>query len=133
VNRKTGWIFAAIGVVVLAVLFVLLRPQRGPDDEAARAPGVATGGLPVIVQLVVKGGRLASGPSVIQVTQGSEVLIDVVADQPDELHVHGYDLKADLQPGAPAQLRFVADKTGRFEYELHRAQSEIGALEVLPK
>jgi hypothetical protein len=134
--NKAVWIFVALGVVLLAGLFVLFRPE--PDAPAGPPPppppGVSPAApLPQAIQLVVKGGRLASGPSVIQVQQGAEVLIDIVADKTDQLHLHGYDLRVDLQAGAPAQLRFVADKTGRFEYELHEAQTELGALEVLPK
>ena len=132
--NKAAWIFVALGVVLLAGLFLLFRPEPEPPAEQARPPGVAAAApLPQAIQLVVKGGRLASGPAVIQVTQGTEVLIDVVSDKADELHVHGYNLSVDLRPGAPAQLRFVADKTGRFEYELHQARAEIGALEVLPR
>jgi FtsP/CotA-like multicopper oxidase with cupredoxin domain len=133
--RKTGWIFLAAGAVVLAGLFVMFRPAPPPaaPGEAA-APGVPPAApLPMAIQLVVKDGRLASGPAVTQVAQGQQVVIDVVADQADELHLHGYDLKVDLVPGVPASLRFVADKTGRFDYELHRAHAEIGAIEVQPR
>lgn len=134
-NNKSVWVFVALGVVLLGALFVLFRPAPPePAPPPPRQPGVSSAApLPQAIQLVVKAGRLASGPSVIQVQQGSEVIIDVVADKDDQLHLHGYDLKVDLRAGAPAQLRFVADKTGRFEYELHQAQVELGALEVLPR
>ena len=37
-----------------------------------------------------------------------------------------------LQAGEPATLGFVADKTGRFELELHQAHQTLAALEVHP-
>jgi hypothetical protein len=131
--RKTGWIFLAVGAALLAGLFVVFKPAP-PQPSEAPPPGVpAAAPLPMAIQLVVKDGRLASGPTVTQVAEGQQVVIDVVADKADELHLHGYDLKVDLVPHVPAQLRFVADKTGRFDYELHRSHAEIGAIEVQPR
>ena len=48
------------------------------------------------------------------------VLLVVEADAKDEVHVHGYDLFADVAPGDPAQIEFVADVPGIFEVELER-------------
>lgn len=142
--KKTGWIFLALGAAVLAALFVVLKPDGAPPGDAPaageaprppQAPGVpvtrAAG--PQIVELRVKEGRLESGPAQISVRQGDEVLIRLVIDRIDELHLHGYDLSVSLQPGIVAELRFVADRAGRFEYELHHAHVELGALEVHPR
>ena len=129
-------IFTIAGAALLLGLFVLLRPQ----PPAEQAPVLASGSavpvpppLPKVFVLFVQQGRLASGPSVIQVTEGDEVLLRITADTADELHLHGYDLHAELAPNAATELRFKAVKSGRFEYELHRAHAEIGALEVHPR
>ena len=53
-----------------------------------------------------------------EVAQGATVEIIVTSDVADELHVHGYDLYADLEPGVAATVSFVADIPGVFEVEL---------------
>jgi hypothetical protein len=50
----------------------------------------------------------------------------------DHVHVHGYDLMADVAPGAPATIRFTADAPGRFEIELEESGLQIAELEVRP-
>ena len=37
-----------------------------------------------------------------------------------------------LVPGQAARLEFVAQRTGRFTLELHRAGLELGAVEIYP-
>jgi hypothetical protein len=53
------------------------------------------------------------------VERGSTVRIVVTSDQPDELHLHGYDLYAGVGPGQQGVIEFVADQTGLFELETH--------------
>lgn len=53
------------------------------------------------------------------VEQGSRVRIVVTSDQPDELHLHGYDLAAQVTPDEPGEIEFVADQAGLFELETH--------------
>jgi hypothetical protein len=50
------------------------------------------------------------------------VSITVTGDVADELHVHGYDLRAELRPGEPVTVRFTADLTGVFQVETHRSK-----------
>jgi hypothetical protein len=132
-------LFIAAGIVVLGGLFVLFRPSPEPpapaaaistaQPEASAAPAI----LIDVFELVVQGGKLISGPSIIRVSQGEEIIIRVRIDTAEEFHLHGYDRKLDLAPGKPAELRLVVDRSGRFEYELERAGFELGVLEVLPR
>jgi hypothetical protein len=48
------------------------------------------------------------------------------------VHLHGYDLSADVAPGAPATIRFEANAPGRFEIELENTGVQIAELEVRP-
>ena len=48
------------------------------------------------------------------------------------MHLHGYDLMADVAPGAPATIRFTADVPGIFEVELEDRGLHIAELEVRP-
>ncbi|MEJ7583008.1 MAG: hypothetical protein WKF43_02765 [Acidimicrobiales bacterium] len=44
--------------------------------------------------------------------------------------MHGYDLRADVEPGAPRELTSTADIPGVFEVELEEAGQKLLDLEV---
>lgn len=139
-----------LGLGLLAGLFVWMKPaSNSPASSAPQAATAAVSGAasstvppmpsapaePVVqrIELVVKDSKLVSGPEVITVLQGSAVTLRVTTDHHDELHLHGYDLTLQLPTGQPAELSFVADRSGRFEYELHHSHLTLGALEVQPQ
>ena len=68
----------------------------------------------------------------VTVTEGDVVVVSVRSDVVDHVHVHGYDLMADVAPGKPARVRFRASLTGRFEIELEDRGEQIAQLTVLP-
>jgi heme/copper-type cytochrome/quinol oxidase subunit 2 len=82
--------------------------------------------------------RIAVGPEGVEsirrfsVRRGREVEIVVRSALADHVHLHGYDLMADVAPGAPATIRFTADVPGRFEIELEDRGLQIAELEVRP-
>jgi len=149
--RKVALIAAALGLLVS--LYFALRP--GDDNEAAltttavtttapttteappattEAPPATTEAAPAPVQVdvVVVGGEPQGGIVRESVDRDSEVVVTVTSDVADEVHVHGYDLMADVAPGAPATIRFTADAPGRFEIELENTGVQIAELEVRP-
>jgi hypothetical protein len=84
-----------------------------------------------VIEVTVQGGNV-QGPDRPTVTQGDKVLIVVRADVSDHVHVHSYDLMADVAPGEPARIRFVADVAGVFEVELEDGGRLLFQLEVAP-
>lgn len=84
-------------------------------------------------ELVVKNKELVSGPQILTVVQGEDVTIQIISDEEEELHLHGYDESIELVPNRQATLTFTADVSGRFPYELEYMQKEIGVLEVQPQ
>jgi len=67
------------------------------------------------------------------VSRGDQITVHVTSDGvQDEVHVHGYDLMADVAPGSPATIRFTADAPGRFDIELENTGVQIAELEVRP-
>ena len=54
----------------------------------------------------------------------------MTADRADEVHLHGYDRKVDIEPGKPAELEFTADVPGVFEVELEEAGLKLVELQV---
>jgi hypothetical protein len=66
------------------------------------------------------------------VKRGRDVVIVVRTELTDHVHLHGYDLMADVGPGKPGRLAFAADAPGIFEIELEDRGLHIAELEVRP-
>ncbi|MCW4354462.1 hypothetical protein ONR57_14225 [Hoyosella sp. YIM 151337] len=79
---------------------------------------------------VAEDGRRVDGDARITTQAGRTVILEVTSNTPEELHVHGYDLYADIEPGGTVQLEFVADLPGIFEVELHHAHVVLTQLRV---
>ena len=75
-------------------------------------------------------GQVSGDTGRVPVPAGEHVTLVVTSDAPDELHVHGYDLGADLAPGTPATVEFDATIPGVFEVELHDAGTLLLSLQV---
>jgi len=101
----------------------------GAPPSTGQPPATATfTGVGVAVQ--VAGGKVVPPTHRVDVPIGQRVRLQVVSDVADEVHVHGYDLKQDVAPGAPATVEFVADQPGLFEVELEAAKLQLVQLEV---
>ncbi len=123
-----------LGVLVaLVALFLLFRPGND-DEEASETTTTAVTAPPEGVQLTVaiRGGEPVDGIVRAEANQGDPVVVVVRSDVADEVHVHGYDLTADVAPGKPVQITFTATLTGRFEIELEDRGKQIAQLTVLP-
>jgi heme/copper-type cytochrome/quinol oxidase subunit 2 len=92
-----------------------------------------TDGKGQVFDIVVQQGKRVSGAGVLKVQQGEEVTLHITSDTADEFHLHGYNLLVQLRPHQTATLHFVAKLAGRFTYELHKSDLELGALEVYPR
>jgi len=150
VSSETGRVivkpiaFAAVALGVVAALWFFFKPQdsepQTPDSaKAAAVNAPATIGVAAdapghrVFELVVRNGKPVSGPVILQVHEGEQVILNVRSDRSDELHLHGYDLHARIGPDQAASLQLTANRTGRFGLELHKAHTELGALEVYPR
>lgn len=70
------------------------------------------------------------GDERVEVALGQVVEISVAADIDEEIHVHGFDLFADVTPDEPAVINFTADTPGRFEVEFETSGTFIVELVV---
>src|SRR3954451_1021704 len=66
----------------------------------------------------------------LRFTEGDTVTFRVVSDVPEEVHVHGYDIARDLEPGKVVTMSFKGDITGIFEIEYEHVGEQIGQLRV---
>ena len=69
----------------------------------------------------------------LEFQQGDTVKFRIRADHPDHVHVHGYDLMKDVEPGKTVTMSFKADITGIFEIEFEDSGTQIAELKVEPK
>ena len=131
-------------VVVLVVLFLVLRPAEdnsigigattpSPTSPASGSPSATESPAPerTVIEVTYRDGSV-QGPTSFTATQGDRVRIVVDADVSDEVHLHGYDLMADVTPDEPARIDFVANAAGVFEVELEGAGKLLFELAVAP-
>ncbi|RBY75561.1 hypothetical protein DQ239_15855 [Blastococcus sp. TF02-09] len=98
-----------------------------PDAPQESAPPEEAGQR---IEVSVAGGQVSGDTGRVPVTAGTQVTLVITGDAADEVHVHGYDLTADLVPGTPAELSFAATIPGVFEVELHEAGTALLTLQV---
>jgi len=63
--------------------------------------------------------RHVAGDEVIRINKDVQVELLWITDEAAELHIHGYDIRFDISPDAPAQISFKAHATGRFAVTSH--------------
>lgn len=87
---------------------------------------------PVEPSITIKGGEPVGGVAELSFAKGDEVAFSVSSDTADEVHVHGYDVSAEVAPGEDAKVSFPAELDGIFEVELEHSATEIAELTVSP-
>lgn len=110
---------------------VMVTPRlNAPSASIDAVPGMSV--TDPSVELIVRNGRLISGPYTIRVEHGAKLTLVVQADTADALRLDGYNLATPLYPGQPVMLSFTAEQPGRFVYRLASSGRELGVLEVAP-
>ena len=151
--RKVALIAASLGL--LLSLFLVLRPD-GDEDAAptttaptttasatteteppaatTEPPATTTAPKPPDVITIRIAIPSDTAPKIrkYSVKQGRKVVIVVRTELVDHVHLHGYDLMADVGPGKPATIRLTATASGRFELELEDRGLAFAELEVRP-
>jgi hypothetical protein len=143
--RTVALISGALGLIVS--LYFALSPggddHKTPTTTAAQTTTAATTTAPEVTTTA------PAEPTVVRITvsvpadkaptvkhftiqQGRQVELVVRSQLADEVHLHGYDLHADVAPGKPATIRFKATAPGLFEAELESRSLPIVELEVRP-
>lgn len=125
-QRYTKPIVIVLILAVISALFFALIPSGGGNGGSN--PSTAT---PVVIPIAVAGGKVTGGGDVT-VKQGSEVTLSVTSDVADEVHIHGYDVKANVTPKRPVIITFTATATGKFEVELEEAALPLAEITVAP-
>ena len=98
--RQTTIYWALIGLAALLVAFMPLPASAtNPKERVFR----------------VEAGDFAYTPAVLNVNPGDRVTIELIStDVVHGLYVDNYDLSVTADPGQPATLSFIANKSGTF-------------------
>jgi hypothetical protein len=146
-SRARRFTFLAIAVVIAVVAVILLTSSTGDDEETAATPtptatATAEPGAdetptpeptpeptpkPTPPPLI-EPGKLTK----LEFTEGDEIVFRARADEPSEIHIHGYDIEKEIGPD-PTRISFPATITGIFEIEIHDTGEQIAELRVDPK
>jgi len=114
--------------VLAAGLLVLAAAGCGGSSKGDTT--TTTAGGPTVIEITVEGGKPEGGIAQASVKKGTDVDLTVHSDVADEVHLHGYDLHADVEAGGTAHIEFTADIAGVFEAELENAGLQILELTV---
>ncbi len=75
-------------------------------------------------EISIRERRVEGSASTLRVKRGETVLLRWRTDEAVSLHVHGYDMRANLSAASPKSMRFKAGVAGRFPITAH----EFGAV-----
>ncbi len=131
----------ALAVVPLAAVLLLSGCAAGEQDDptlgapapaaVSAAPSAAAPGPSArTIAVTVTGGKVTGTSGREQVTLGQSVVIRVTSDAAEEVHVHGYDLMADVPAGGTVDIPLTASIPGGFEVELEKSGRTLFQLRV---
>ena len=95
--------------------------QSGAQDNGGAVPDDA---VVIDFAIVERGTQLTR--SDLKVDRGDTVILNFTADEPGEIHLHGYDLTVGVSPNRVSSLTFPADIAGAFGINFHVYASEPG-------
>jgi FtsP/CotA-like multicopper oxidase with cupredoxin domain len=139
-NQRLGLLLLAVAALIAA--FIALSPGGSNEDHAGSptptpAPAPAPGSpAPQAPPPAPKPdpGPLLTGDKVrtIVVSKGDTVRFRVRSAVPEEVHIHGYDIKRDIPAGKTLGVSFKATIDGIFVIEFEKAGKQIASLRVNP-
>lgn len=103
--------------------------EPAAPEEPVEDPADEPGDTGTTIDVQVRSGAVEGGGRKA-VSLGDQVTIRVTSDVADHIHLHGYDVLADVEVGGTAELTFEATIPGVFEVELEDAGLHLLELEI---
>ena len=110
-NDHSPYLAAGEPIEAVQTVTVAGAPEDGDADQAGADAHQ-------VIEVAVVGDRVENGGR-HEVAVGDTVALVITSDVDDEIHVHGYDLYADIGPAGPATVLVEATIPGVWEVELH--------------
>lgn len=109
-------------------------PTPAPEEPAAATPEATPTPRPEPTYTTIRavGLQPVGGVKEIEVKKGGTIRLKVRSDQPDEAHLHGYDVSKPVGPGQTATYQVPANLEGIFELELENAAVPLAEITVTP-
>jgi hypothetical protein len=143
-SRGQRLTFLGIAAAIAVVAVILLTGSGDGTDEASKSASTAT----PTPSASADGTATATAtpkpkpkpPPLLQAgkekaltfKQDDTVRFRVRSDEKEEVHIHGYDIKKDLEPGKAVTVSFKATIPGIFEIELEGSGTLLAQLKVIP-
>jgi hypothetical protein len=83
-----------------------------------------------VISVSVTNGQVSPAPAPVDVKLGGSLIIEVMSDTNDEIHVHGYEITAPVTAGQPTRIPVAATIPGQFDVELHSSSQLLLILRV---
>ena len=93
--------------------------EAGNDGRSGQGTQGSTSADEVVINLPIANRDTTLTREDLRVSQGDTVRLELVADEEGEIHLHGYDLTAEVSPGHQGELVFVAATAGAFALNFH--------------
>ena len=113
-RRPAYWLALSLALAampLLAACGTASQPEPSPPEPSAVSA--------TVIDLPIVNRSTALARADLRATQGETVRLTVTTDEPGEVHLHGYDLTADVAPGHPGELVFEATTAGAFAINFH--------------
>lgn len=107
--------------IACSSLAALLAWPAAMPAQAGPAPGAGR-----VVEVRVVARKPQGGAQTVRVARGDRLTLRIQADEKMVVHVHGYDLHADVVPGTAATLPITAQWPGRFPVTAHLPGTKSG-------
>ena len=142
-RRPAYWLALSITFVALPVLAACgsgaqLEPSTPNTSAGAQvaptttaASESASAAAPTderLINLAIANRETTTTREDLRVTQGETVRLIFTTDEPGEIHLHGYDLTAEVSPEHPGELVFEATTAGAVRHQLSRSRRRRRAL-----
>ena len=124
-------ILAVCGTALLAACGTASQTEPSAPDSTAQphvVPAPTTGSAPAaeadatedkLITLPISNRTTTATREDLRVTQGDTVRLTFTSDEHGEIHLHGYDLTAEVSPDHPGELVFEAETAGAFGINFH--------------
>ena len=113
-------------------VLIIALAMAAPICSSSEWPVVGSHGIaaeavkPIRILIPIRNRALANPVQKdIRITQGDVLELVFTTDESAELHLHGYDIHLNVEPGAPGVLRVDAKVAGRYPLESHRFGSAV--------
>jgi plastocyanin len=122
----------AAGTTAAATTAAAVTTEAATTTAAATTAPATTAAEPEVLTIKVVDEKPVGGVAKLKVNKGDQIHFLVESDSKQEVHLHGYDVAKDVDPGEPAEFDLKATIEGVFEAELEDPGVQILKLTVEP-